>query len=144
MKTEIMYQDKPSHWINIHWFIIAVGAASTGLPIMVIPILIYLYHFLDIEFWQYTYTNDSLIESRGPFSLTHDEVHYFRIKDIRLEEPFLMRLVGLSNIYIVSSDRIRPVIKLTAVTDGHQKREAIKQVTLETRKELGVKEYDFR
>ena len=144
MKTEIMYQDKPSHWINIHWFIIAAGAASTGHPLMIIPILIYLYRFLDIEFWDYTYTNDSLIESRGPFSLTHDEVHYFRIKDIRLEEPLLMRLVGLSNIYIVSSDRIRPVIKLTAVSDGHKKRETLKQVTLKTRKEMGVKEYDVR
>ena len=144
MKTEIIYQDKPSHWINIHWFIIAAGAASTGHPLMAIPILIYLYRALDIEFWNYIFTKDSLIESRGPFSLTYDEVQYFRIKDIRLEKPFLMRLVGLSNIYIVSSDRIRPIIKLTAVSDGHKKRETIKQVTLETRREMGVKEYDVR
>ncbi len=38
-----------------------------------------------------------------------NELELYRVKDIVLNEPFLLRLVGLSNIVLVTSDRSTPV-----------------------------------
>jgi len=98
----------------------------------------------DIDRWNYTFTEESFYEERGPFNMVLDEVLYFRVKDVRLETPFLMSFVGLSNLYIISSDKLRPVIKLVGIKDGLELRDAIKEIVIEKREINGVKEYDLR
>jgi hypothetical protein len=92
---------------------------------------------------QYRFGEKTITEKRGVFSHTMREMHYFRIKSIRMEQPFFMRLVGLSNIYMVSSEPFVPEIKLWAVNDGVKHTKYIKDRIYFWREKLGVKETDF-
>jgi len=144
MRDEVLYQSKPSNWINVHWLLITIVTFLLVQFFAVIPLIVYLYKMFDIDRWNYTFTEESFYEERGPFNMVLDEVLYFRVKDVRLETPFLMSFVGLSNLYIISSDKLRPVIKLVGIKDGLELRDAIKEIVIEKREINGVKEYDLR
>ena len=73
-----------------------------------------------------------------------DEIHLFRIKDVHLYQPLLYRIVGISKLSLVTSDKTRPILVLNGIKDGNRKREMFKKLTLSSRKSQGVKEFDFR
>lgn len=136
--------DKPSQWIKIHWFLLTIGVTYFSPELGLIPLLIWLYHVVDLYFWSWTYTSDSIIEKRGILNVNTEEIQYFRIKDVQLYEPFLYRLVGLSKIILVTSDETKPIIVLNGIEDGKGKREMFKNHALKSRRSEGIREFDIR
>jgi uncharacterized membrane protein YdbT with pleckstrin-like domain len=88
--------------------------------------------------------HESIVESTGVFNVTTDEVMYFRIKDVHLYQPLLYRLVGLSRLTIITSDKTKPTIVLDGIYQGKKKMQAFKALAIATRKEKGVQEFDIR
>lgn len=147
MSTLVMSRgivDQPSQWLNIGFIILTVGLY------FIHPLLGFLFSFfllwkiLVLRFWTWIYTGDSIVERKGVFSVTTEEIQYFRIKDVELYEPFLYRLVGLSKIYVYTSDWSKPTIVLNGIYDGQMKRDMIKKMALNHRRKEGVREFDFR
>tara|TARA_R110001606_G_scaffold352696_1_gene503110 strand:- start:7657 stop:8118 length:462 start_codon:yes stop_codon:yes gene_type:complete len=136
--------DKPSQWIRIQWLLLAVGVTYFSPEIGIIPLAIWLYHVIDLYFWSWTYTSDSIIERRGILNVNTEEIQYFRIKDVQLYEPFLYRLVGLSKIILITSDETKPIIVLDGIADGEGKREMFKTFALQSRRSEGIREFDIR
>lgn len=136
--------DKPSQWIKIHWFLLTIGVTYFSPELGLIPLVIWLYHVVDLYFWSWTYTSDSIIEKRGILNVNTEEIQYFRIKDVQLYEPFLYRLVGLSKIILVTSDETKPIIVLNGIEDGKGKREMFKNHALKSRRSEGIREFDIR
>jgi uncharacterized membrane protein YdbT with pleckstrin-like domain len=136
--------DKPSQWIKIHWFVLAIGVTYFSPEFGLIPLVIWLYHVVDLYFWSWTYTSDSVIERRGILNVNTEEIQYFRIKDVQLYEPFLYRLVGLSKIILITSDETKPIIVLNGIEDGKGKREMFKTFALKSRRSEGIREFDIR
>lgn len=64
--------------------------------------------------------------SFGILSRRFHEVELYRIKDVVLDQPFLLRLFGLSNILVVGFDVVKPIVKIQAVRDGEKVREAFR------------------
>ena len=60
-----------------------------------------------------------------------------------MSEPFWLRLVGLSNLVLTSSDRSHPTIIIPAIKDGNKLREKIRAAVEERRDKKGVKEVDY-
>lgn len=60
-----------------------------------------------------------------------------------VDQPFLLRLVGLSNITIKSSDPYMPVLELKAISDGIRIKEMLSQKVYDWRKAEGIKEFDM-
>jgi uncharacterized membrane protein YdbT with pleckstrin-like domain len=140
---------KPSQWVNIIWFLLAVGGGiGIGVTenfLFIIPILIWFWRFLVINCWMYKFdeNSDTIVQRKGVLSVSTVEIHYFRIKSIQLREPLFQRLVGLSTVYIITSEPFMPYLKLYAIYDGQDWVKYIKESATYWRNVKGVKETDF-
>ncbi len=131
---------KSSQWINIGFIIFGVTFFT-----FIIPPLIALYKILEVYTCTYTIDKHRIVEKKGIFSVTHKEINFYRIKNIRFEEPFLMRLVGLGNLYIICSDPSfqQKELKITGIVKGEEIWKQLRIKTLNNRQHFGVREYDF-
>lgn len=139
----VLISEKPSQWLNFGYLLLTV-VASIIPPIGLVCFFILLWRILVIHFWRWDITPDSLMEVKGVLNVTTDEVQFFRVKDVRLYEPLLYRLVGLSRLEIITSDQFRPLIVLNGIKGGKSKRMMLKNMALTHRKNQGVREFDFR
>ena len=130
----------PSYWTVFPSAIIPIMVAVFGFPfLMLIPI----YNMVEVWCWKYHFHERTIVEQNGIFSVVYTELHYYRIKSIRIEEPFILRLVGLSNVFIESSDPYKSSIKLYAVRNPKQIREFLRAKTDYWRRSVGVREIDI-
>lgn len=73
---------------------------------------------------------------------TH-ELELYRVKDIALNEPFLLRLVCLSHIVMVTSDGTPPLFVIQGVRNGKHLKEKLR-LAVEIRRDVkGVVEQDY-
>lgn len=128
----------PSQWINLIYIILGIILIKT----IAVPFLA-IVKILDVYYWRYEFRERTIIERRGILSVTRREVHYYRIKSIKVDEPLWMRIFGLSKVSIITSDQYHPELVLYAVSDGHYLRDLIRSNTHEWRKNEGVKEFDL-
>ncbi len=72
-----------------------------------------------------------------------NEVELYRVKDTRLEKPFWLRIFGLSNIIMQTSDRSLPEVSILAVRGGVEIREKLRKQVEILRDQKRVREVDF-
>jgi hypothetical protein len=70
-------------------------------------------------------------------------MYYSRIKSIKINEPFWLRIVGLCNITIISSEQFAPVFELKAIEIKDVVKEFLDHKTDEWRKKDGIREFDI-
>ena len=133
---------KPSHFMNIAWYL---SPALTFLfPPLVFPTLIMAwYKYFEIETWKYNFLERTIEERKGVFSVTQEEVQYYRIKSIMIEEPLWMRFFGLCVINIITSEQFKPRLTLYAVNDGEQLKDLISDMTYQWRLKMNVRDHDI-
>lgn len=131
---------RPSQWINLGYIIFGVGASffTNGLT-LIIPI----WKMIETHYTTYEFYNDTIIYRRGVFTVTTDEILLYRVKAINLHEPFLYRLVGISNLRIVTSDKYVQEIELTGIPVGMEFRDNLRKMVEENRTIKGTKEFDL-
>ena len=129
---------KPSQLLNLFWISLGIVLFQTVLfPLLAIV------KVLEIYFWRYEFGERTLVERKGILSVTRTEIHYFRIKSIKVEEPFWMRIFDLANVRVLTSDHYQKEILLYAVPKGVPLRDALRKLTYNRRKEEGVREFDM-
>lgn len=133
---------KPSHFMNIAWYL---SPALTFLfPPLVFPTLIMAwYKYFEVETWKYNFLERTIEERRGVFSVTQEEVQYYRIKSIMIEEPLWMRFFGLCVINIITSEQFKPRLTLYAVNDGEQLKDLISDMTYQWRLKMNIRDHDI-
>jgi len=142
-----MYSDKnlkvisPSQWTNAVWFIL--GVMDVLFIHMWIIAILAVVKFLYVYYWRYEINERTIVERKGILDVTRNEIHYFRIKSIRVEEPLWMRLFNLSNVFVKTSDPYLPELKLYAVPSGTLVREELRSMTHSRRREENVREFDM-
>lgn len=109
----------------------------------IIPFAIIFIKIFDTRFTNYSLTSERLIIKKGILTRTTDEIELYRVKDIRLVEPFLQRLVGLSVIEITSSDRSNPNLSLSGIKNGDELRNNLRNQVERLRTNKNVREVDF-
>jgi uncharacterized membrane protein YdbT with pleckstrin-like domain len=78
------------------------------LCILVIPIPWALWKWLTVKSCTYQLTTERLLTTEGVLSKTTESLELYRVKDIRMTQPFLLRLFGLENIEMTTSDKDTP------------------------------------
>jgi uncharacterized membrane protein YdbT with pleckstrin-like domain len=142
-----MYSDKnlkvvsPSQWTNFIWFIL--GVMDVLFIHMWLLVALAVVKFLYVYYWRYEINERTIVERKGILDVTRNEIHYYRIKSIRVEEPLWMRLFNLSNVFVKTSDPYLPELKLYAVPSGTLVREELRSMTSKRRKEENVREFDM-
>lgn len=76
---------------------------------------------------------------RGVLSKTRQDTELFRIDDIALEEPIGMRMVGHAILYLRSTDRTTPEIRIYGVPGIAVLSEQIRAAAIRERERRGVK-----
>jgi uncharacterized membrane protein YdbT with pleckstrin-like domain len=81
-----------------------------GIGFVGIPLLYALSRWLAVGAQQYELTSERLLISRGFFTRVTDSLELYRVKDMRIVQPFRLRLFGLENIELVTSDESCPAV----------------------------------
>lgn len=136
--------DRPSQWLNIGYFLLTIGLTFVSMELAFISLIILIWKSLVLYFTKWSYTTDTILERVGVFNVTTDEIQFFRIKDLRLYQPLLYRIVGISRLILITSDKFKPVLVLDGIRNGKRKRDMLKALAISSRREMGVREFDVR
>ena len=135
----------PDQLLNIGYLILLVVLVCLNIPALaLIAVIILTVKVLDLFCTTWTVNQDSLVEKTGILNVNTEEILLFRVKDIRLYEPLLYRLVGLSQLTIITSDYTKPSIVLYGIKDGEELMHMLRQLVANSRQVEGVKELDIR
>ena len=138
-KEETIWEGNPSHWTSFSYYILCLFL----IPLLGLGILMGIWRFLTIRTWKISITNQRIIEEKGVLSKTTNELELFRVKDLKLDQPFFLRLVGLSNIILLTSDRTNKRYVIEGVDNGKDLREKLRVSVEKRRDEKKVREVDF-
>ena len=136
--------DRPSQWLNIGYFLLTICLTFVSMELAFISLIILIWKSLVLYFTKWSYTTDTILERVGVFNVTTDEIQFFRIKDLRLYQPLLYRIVGISRLILITSDKFKPVLVLNGIRNGKRKRDMLKALAISSRREMGVREFDVR
>ncbi|ENU24868.1 hypothetical protein F993_00251 [Acinetobacter proteolyticus] len=109
----VEWQGTPSQISNLAYFVVC-GV----LFFLVIPLLLILWRWLQTKYTKYELTSERLIMSKGVLNKTTNQLELYRVRDYRHEQPFFLRIFGLSNIVLISTDKTDKVLNLIAIRDG--------------------------
>jgi len=110
---------------------------------MIVPVFVALWRYYEVKTTVYEITTERLKTRSGVLSVTEDELELFRVKDFRIDRPFWLRMFGLSNLVLVTSDETTPIVVVCAIRDASKLREILRTHTQRLRQARGVREIDY-
>lgn len=105
-----IWTGRPSQLINLPIFIVCLL-----LFWLVFPIFVALWRYLEIRAIRYDLTTQRLYFASGVFNRDRDQLELYRIKDYHVGKPFLLRIFGLGDVVIMTSDQTTPTLRLRAL-----------------------------
>lgn len=122
--------------VGAFWWIWALIATAIG-------VILGLWSYLDIRCHQYLLTTERLTIKRGILNRHTDELELFRVKDFQMTEPLWMRIFGLGNVVLVTTDATTARITLGAIRQADFVRNALREHVNRVRRQRGVRELDI-
>ena len=113
MDKQIIYEGSPSQLINLGSILIGVFLCW-----LFVPLVLMIVRLLETKCTRTTISTTEIISERGLFSKTIDEILLKRVTDVRLVQPFWLRIFGLSNLYITTTDVTHNLLVIKGVKDG--------------------------
>jgi len=118
------------------------GIGALGYLALLIPALMWLIRWWVTKCTHYEMTSQRLRIRTGILNKKVDELELFRVKDYTLEQPFLLRLVGLGNLTMITSDATSPTVTIKAIPDIEDVREKLRQAVQHERDRKRVRHLD--
>ena len=110
---------------------------------IILPLLWAVWKFMEVRCRVFELTSQRLRLYQGVLNQDISEIELYRVKDTNISRPFIMRLFGLSEITLDTSDRTHPTVILPAIKDGIDVRERIREHVEIVRDQKRVREVDF-
>jgi uncharacterized membrane protein YdbT with pleckstrin-like domain len=134
----LVWSGSPSQVTNMSTFVICALAAFT---IFLIPVsaIVALWKYVAVRCQKYELTTQRLKLQAGVLSKKIDEIELYRVKDTRFEQSFFLRLFGLGNVVILSSDMTQPAQTIKAVSNAQALREQIRTLVEDRRDQKRVR-----
>ena len=130
----IIWRGSPSQVVNLKWFLLAI---------LILPIPVAIWKWLDVRSQVYTLTSERLQLRAGLLSKRTDDLELYRVRDTTIEEPLVYRLVGAGNIVMTTSDRTHPTFVLPAVKQPRAIYEHVRRQVEAMRQQKRVREVDM-
>lgn len=130
--NNIIWTSRPSQLTNILIFVLFFWT-------IIVPLIYYLKTRTTI----YELTDQIYKEKTGILSQKIEEVELYRVRDYTIEKPFLMRIFGLGNLTLITSDKTNPRVYMRAIKDVESVKDTFRKHVEEKRKLTGTKEVDF-
>jgi len=164
MPEETVWRGSVSQWKNFGFFILQallavvvivlfviirqrsspeIGNFSPSILILLaLPIFIAGKRYLQTKCKTYELTSERLKTTEGVFSKVTDTLEFYRVKDIKTEQPFLYRLAGLENVQLDTSDVETPTVFVEAIPHHVALADKIRNQVEAIRQQKGVREID--
>lgn len=154
-----VWKGSPSHWTRfgtyLFWTLVLVALAAAGgwlrlgkcaflgswgppiglgvLALLVVPLFVLLRAFLVTRTTRYELTTQRILSSTGVFSRRTDNLELYRVDDLNVIQPFFLRLAGLANLVVVTSDKTTPTLTLAGLRDANALRDTMRKHVEECR-----------
>lgn len=133
-----LWSGSPSQIVNL-----PVYAVCVLFIWLVIPAFVILWKWLVTRCTRYELTSERLRTRSGVFNKELDEIELYRVRDYKLEQPFFLRLFGLGNIFLTTSDKTHPTFTLRAIKGSEALRDQIRNAVEVCRVSKRVREVDM-
>ncbi len=131
-----LWQGNSSQWIHF-WFyalcvVLAIGVVvltfmmPPALALMVIPAVLWLWRWWLTKTTVFTLTNERLLVTRGIITRHQDNLELYRVRDYCVKQPILLRMLGLGNLELLTSDTMTPNVIIPAIRDVEGVREKLR------------------
>lgn len=148
-----LWKGHTSQWVHFWYYslcvllaagivVIALPTGGLGYGALVIPLLMWLVRWWITRTTTYELTTQRLKIASGIFNRKLDELELFRVKDYAMEQPLLLRLLGLGNLTMVTSDASTPTLAIKAIADVESVREKLRTAVQAERDRKRVRELD--
>jgi membrane protein YdbS with pleckstrin-like domain len=117
------------------WYVI-VGLVVIGLMLMVIPVLV-------VKQFRYRISNHRIDFERGLLGKKIDTMELWHVDDIKFEQSFFNRLMGVGKITIMSDDQTTPSLELKGLPNPRPLFDALKQRIIAVKRQRGVIKMDM-
>jgi membrane protein YdbS with pleckstrin-like domain len=118
----------PKWWITL-------ACVVAGLIMWFIPVLI-------VKSVRYRITNYRIDFERGIFGKKIDTLELWHVEDIRFDQSFLDRLLGVGNLLVVSSDETTPQLHMHGLPNPRPLFDTLKQRVIAVKRSRGVVKMD--
>lgn len=136
-EESLVWEGRPSQLVNLGTYVACFLFAW-----LVLPVFVAVQRALQVHFTRYRVTSERLEVTRGILSRRSEQLELYRVKDLSLEEPLVLRLAGLGHVIVHSSDRSHPVLALRAVPDPEMLRNRMRGLVEKLRDRKRVRELD--
>jgi len=127
----VIWKGTSSQVKNFWWFVSCL---------LVIPIPWAIWNWLKVKCRVYTMTSERLLIEDGVFNKTQDTLELYRIRDLQVQQPFLLRLFGLENIVLLATDLTTENVALDYIPSSLNLRDQFRTQIEECRRRKGVRE----
>lgn len=156
-----LWSGHTSQWVHFWYYffclLLAVGIAfAATLPAIAAPpvgALAYAALLLPLFMWvgrwwatkctSYELTSQRFRIRTGILNKKVDELELFRVKDYTMDQPFMLRLVGLGNLTMVTSDATTPTVAMRAIPGVEGVREKLRTAVQVERDRKRVRQMDI-
>lgn len=148
-----LWKGHTSQWIHFWYYffcVILAAAAIGGIPFtgglsaigLVVPFLMWLIRWWLTKTTAYELTSQRLKIASGILNRKHDELELYRVKDYAIEQPLFLRLLGLGNLSMVTSDATTPNLTIPAIANIETVRDQLRSAVQAERDRKRVRELD--
>jgi len=138
MNEKLIWKGSPSQWTNFPFYCLCTLLAIVG-----VGIFMAIWKYVKTKCNKFEVTDQRILLHQGVFSKTVDELELYRVKDLRLHQPFWLRVVGLSSISLDTTDHSDPEVWINGISNGVELKEQLR-VAIDIRRDIkGVREIDY-
>ena len=122
-------QEFPNIWVTIICVVL-------GLIMLLVPWLI-------VKSVRYRISNYRIDFERGIFGKKIDTLELWHVEDIRFDQSFLDRILGVGNLTVVSHDETTPKLTMNGLPNPRPLFETLKQRVIAVKRQRGVVKMDI-
>jgi uncharacterized membrane protein YdbT with pleckstrin-like domain len=129
--------------LGILFFTLIYKFWPPGVGFVGIPLIYALCRWLAVGARHYELTTERLLTSRGVFTRTTDSLELYRVKDMRIIQPFRLRLCGLENIQLITSEESTPIVIIDHIPSRLRLADKIREQVEACRVAKGTREVEM-
>jgi uncharacterized membrane protein YdbT with pleckstrin-like domain len=153
----LLWKGHSSQWVHFWYYffcvIVAGGfgiAATITAPVtaglsflgLIVPVLMWVVRWWMTKCTSYELTSQRLKIASGVLNRKLDELELFRVKDYAMDQPLFLRMVGLGNLTLITSDASSPQVFIKAIPAVEEVREKLRTAVQAERDRKRVREMD--
>ena len=136
-QENIIWEGSPSQVTNLGTYVLCAICFF-----LVVPVFYALWRYVVTRCFRYVVSDQRVRVAQGVFNKRTDSIELYRVKDVVLLQPLGLRLFGLGNVELRTSDMTSPLLVLHAVPDPAALREKVLLAAEARRDAKGVRELD--